>query len=208
MERMADNDELKSDSMFTRISLIGKLKDQNDNKAWSEFTACYRKYIYNIIRRMGLSHHDADEIVQITLVKVWNAMPKFNYSPKKGRFRSWLCSIASNAAKNFVRDNGPTTVSLSSGDFDYENLKEMTIPPEAEELAEREWQLYLPELALKNISGNFDRKTIQAFVLFSQGVPVSEIAKRLNLAESSIYVYKQRVMNKLLPEIERLKKEL
>ena len=205
---MNEDELLKKDQMFTRVSLIGKAKNQNDENAWAEFTAFYRKYIYNIVRRMGLNHHDADEVVQITLVKVWNAMPKFNYSPEKGRFRGWLCSIAGNTAKNFIRSRGPMPLSLSSEDWDYENLDEMIIPPEVESIAEQEWQQYLPELALKNISGNFDRKTIQVFVLFRQGLSAKDIAARLGLAESSVYVYKQRVMMRVAEEVERLKKDL
>ena len=73
---------MSEDSMLTRVTLIGKAKDQNDDRAWAEFTAYYRKYIYNLVRRIGLNHHDADEVVQITLVKIWNAMPEFQYKPE------------------------------------------------------------------------------------------------------------------------------
>lgn len=187
--------------------MIGKAKNQNDEEAWAEFTAYYRKYIYNVVRRMGLNHHDADEVVQITLVKVWNAMPTFEYSPAKGRFRGWLCCIAGNTAKNFIRARGPIPVPLSSSDWDVDGADEFSVRPEVEAMAEREWQLYLPELALKNISSSFDRKTIQVFVLFRQGLSATEIAHRLGLAESSVYVYKQRVKVRVTEEIERLKKE-
>ena len=63
-------------------------------------------------------------------------------------------------------------------------------------------------LALKNISDTLDKKTIKAFTLFSNGLSVPEIAKRLDLAESSVYVYKQRVIEKLAAEIARLQQEL
>ncbi len=196
------------DRMLTRVSLIGKTKDQNDNRAWADFTAYYRKYIYNLIRRMGLNHHDADEVVQLTLLKIWNAMPAFEYCPEKGRFRSWLCRIAGNTAKNFIRDNGRPVIPLPLRDWEMEGVEEFAVRPEVEIFAEQEWQRYLPELALKNISDSFDRKTIQAFQLCRQNIPVPEIAERLGLAESSIYVYKQRVMAKLTEEVERLKREL
>lgn len=201
-------DHSANDRMFTRVSLIGKARDPNDQDAWAEFTAFYRKYIYNVVRRMGLSHHDADEVVQITLVKVWNAMPTFQYSPARGRFRGWLCSIAGNTAKNFIRARGPVPISLSSDDWDADDVEACSVRPEVEEMAEREWQLYLPELALKNISSNFDRKTLQVFVLFRQGLTAPEIAQKLGLAESSVYVYKQRVKARLTEEIERLRDEV
>lgn len=203
---MTDRQTL-NDRMLTRVSLIGKAKDKNDESAWAEFTAYYRKYIYNLARRIGLNHHDADEVVQMTLVKVWNAMPSFEYSPEKGRFRSWLCSITGNTAKNFVRSRKQLPISLTSANWDSDNLDELAIRPEVEALAEEEWQRYLPELALKNIASSFDRKTLQVFALCRQNVPVPEIAAKMGLAESSVYVYKQRVLTKLTEEIERLQKE-
>lgn len=196
------------DKMYTRVSLIGKAKDPNDQSAWADFIAYYRKYIYNMVRRMGLQHHDADEVVQIALVKIWNAMPEFEYKPSRGRFRSWLCRIAGNTAKNFIRNRGPVPVSLSSVDFDTEDTLYCSVRPEVEELAEKEWEKYLPELALKNISRTFDRRTIQVFTLFTQGVSAPEIALKLGLAESSVYVYKQRVKARLTEEIARLTNEL
>ncbi len=196
------------DSLHTRLSLIGKAKNQSDDNAWAEFTAYYRKYLYNIIRRMGLSHHDADEVVQLTLLKLWNALPSFEYAPSKGRFRGWLCRIAGNTAKNFIRARGPVPVSLSSVNWDSEDTMDYSVGAEVEELARDEWNRYLPELALKNISRVLDARTIKAFLLSTQDVPVPEIARRLKLAESSVYVYKQRVKEKLAEEITRLEREL
>ena len=37
--------ECSTDSMITRVSLIGKAKDQSDDRAWAEFVSYYRKYI-------------------------------------------------------------------------------------------------------------------------------------------------------------------
>ena len=85
------NGELPQDNLYTRVSLIGKAKNQNDNKAWTDFISYYREYIYRVVRRMGLAHHDAEEVVQLTLLKLWNAMPGFEYVPSKGRFRCWIC---------------------------------------------------------------------------------------------------------------------
>lgn len=196
------------DDLYTRVSLIGKAKNQNDNKAWSDFISYYREYIYRVVRRMGLSHHDADEVVQLTLLKIWNAIPSFEYVPAKGRFRCWICRIAGNTARNFIRGRGPVPVSLSSLDWEMEDLRDYSVQPEVEDLARKEWEEYLPKLALKRLSSVFDRKTLQVFRLCSEGLSAPEIARRLGLAESSVYVYKQRVREKLAQEIARLQREL
>ena len=202
------NGELPQDNLYTRVSLIGKAKNQNDNKAWSDFIAYYREYIYRVVRRMGLAHHDAEEVVQLTLLKLWNAMPGFEYVPSRGRFRCWICRIAGNTARNYIRGRGPVPISLSSMDWEMEDLRDYSVQPEVEELAREEWEEYLPKLALKRLSSAFDRKTLQVFRLFSAGVPAPEIARLLGLAESSVYVYKQRVKEKLVQEIARLEREI
>jgi DNA-directed RNA polymerase specialized sigma24 family protein len=134
-------------------------------------------------------------------------MPSFDYAPSKGRFRGWICRIAGNTAKNFLRDKGPVPMSLSSGEWDGEDLLDYSVEPEVEALAREEWERYLPELALKNISGKLDKKTIKVFTMFSNGISASDIAKRLELSENSVYVYKQRVIEKMTAEIARLKNE-
>ncbi len=202
------------DPLRTRISLVGKIRDQQNESAWTEFVVCYRKYLYNFILHMGFSHYDAEEIVQIALIKIWDAMPDFNYQPEKGRFRAWLCTIAGNTAKNFIRSKGGSSnlalsgISLDKIFPDSESeIAHLSTPPEVEAMAEEEWLRYLPELALKKIESKFDRRTMQAFTLCSKGVPVAEIARKLQLAPSSVYVYKQRVAERLTEEIAKLKKE-
>ena len=196
------------DPMYTRVTLLKKTKNPSDEYAWADFASYYRKYIYNVVRRMGLSHHDADEVVQMTLVKVWNAMPEFKYEPKRGRFRGWLCTVAGNAARNYLRSRGPEGIPLSAFGRDEPDTPELTVRPEIEQFAKEEWERYLPELALKNIAGHFERRTIQAFQMLSQGVPPADVAKRLGLSENSVYVYKKRVLEKLAEEVERLQAEL
>ena len=190
----------QTDPFLTRASLVGRIRDQQNESAWTEFVSCYRKYLYNFVVRMGFHHHDADEIVQIVLLKVWDAMPAFEYHPEKGRFRAWLCTIAGNAARNFARDRSGGQQDFSLSGINWDNVlpegissSRFSIPPEVETMAEEEWQKYLPELALKRVEGHFSRRTIQAFSLFCKGLSVPEIADRLNLSPSSVYVYKQRV---------------
>lgn len=202
---------MKNESVYkTRITLLEKIKDQHNDVAWSDFVYYYRNFIYGIIRRMNLPHDDAQEVVQMVLIKLWNDLPDFKYSPSKGRFRGWLCKITGNTVKNYLRDYKKRFVPL---DPDQEipdihpGIKQYSIP-EIETIAEEEWADYLPKLAWKNIKDQFNDMMDQLFKLMHEGKSNNEIAEILKTSVENVYVYKQRIRDKLRPEMDRLTKEL
>ena len=213
MDNSTSSDRINN-VLMTRVSLVGRMRDQQNEFAWSEFVNRYRKYLYNYLIRMGIKSYDADDIVQISLVKIWNAMPMFDYQPNKGRFRAWLCTIAGNTAKNYLRrvkNSGNKSDLLEEeifSELDNEDFLSLSVPPEVERIAEDEWLQYLPELALKQVKHHFDKRTIQVFLLCSKGVPTAEIARKMQISPSAVYVYKSRVAEKVADEVAKLKNEI
>lgn len=189
----------------TRMTLLAKIRDKHDDAAWADFAYYYRKYIYNIARRMQLDHGAAEEVVQIVMIQSWNKLPDFNYDPSKGRFRGWLCRVTGNAVKNYYRDNINRFVELEP---DSTFSEELITEPEVEKIAEEEWKEYLPKLAWKNIQKHFDENVKKVWEMTQKGKKVSEIAKKLGITESSVYVYKKRVQDKLRAEIKQLEFDL
>ena len=189
----------------TRVTLLGKLRDKHDNEAWTDFVYYYRQYIYNIARRMKLDHDASEEVVQIVLIQSWKKLPEFNYDPSKGRFRGWLCRVTGNAVKNYYRDNLNRFVEL---DPEAAFSEELVTQPEIEKIAEEEWKEYLPKLAWKNVQQHFDDNVKKVFEMLLKGKKVSEIATTLGIAESSVYVYRKRVQDRLRTEIKTLEREL
>ena len=193
----------------TRLTLLEKLRDQHDDSAWRDFVYFYRGYIYSILRSMSLSHHDAEEVVQMVLLKSWRHLPDFNYDANRGRFRSWLGRVTANTAKNYLRRGAGRFVALENEEGMNINEEEyFSSESEIDKLAEEEWREYLPELAWKNIKDSFGSNVKRVYELLRQGKDIEEIAADVGISESSVYVYKKRVSDKLLPEIKRLEKEL
>lgn len=188
----------------TRMTLLAKLKDQHNDDAWSDFAYYYRKYIYNIARRMGLGDDDAGEIVQIVLIQSWKKLPDFKYNPGKGRFRGWLCQVTGNAVKNYYRDHRNRFVELDPD----AHFAELMTQPEIDKIADEEWQNYLPQLAWKNVENHFEDNVKKVYEMLSEGKAIAEIAKALDIAESSVYVYRKRIKDKMRPEMKRLEYEL
>lgn len=192
----------------TRITLLEKIRDQHDNNAWGDFVHYYRQYIYNIIRRMNMSHHDAEEIVQNVLLKSWNKLPEFNYDSDKGRFRGWLCRVTGNEVRLFIRKQKHNFNNLSLDDENTYIKAENYTEPEIEKIADEEWKTYLPDLAWKNIKNKFEATTRKTFLMIKDNVSPKEIAEKLGIAESTVYVHKKRVLDKIKEEVTRLNNEL
>ena len=58
--------------------------------------------MYWVIRRIVLSHDDADDVLQNTFLKVWNSIEQFQ---NRSKISTWLYRIAVNEALDFVRRN-------------------------------------------------------------------------------------------------------
>ena len=154
----------------TRVTLLQKLKDNHDDSAWSDFAYYYRNYIYNIARRMNFGHDDADEIVQLVLLKSWKKLGEFDYDSEKGRFRGWLCRVTGNEIRNYFRDQKKRFVSIENFKTeDGHDFLEQSAQPEVEKIAEEEWEEYVPRLAWKNIQDTFGENARQTYKLFTGG---------------------------------------
>lgn len=193
----------------TRQTLLEKIRDKHDDESWEDFVYYYRQYIYVVVRSMNLYHHDAEEIVQLVLLKVWEKLPDFQYDREKGRFRGWLCRVTGNITKNYLRSRKSqiNRVEKFKQQEEIHYLNSVSLP-EIEDIASREWENYIANIAWKNIENNFKDHVKECFLLMSDDVPVADIAVKLGISESSVYVYKKRVLDRLFAEINRLERDL
>ena len=80
--------------------------------------------------------------------------------------------------------------------------------PDIQEIAEKEWETYIANMALNNIRGKFSDKVIDIFLELSKGKTPKEIAEEMEIPANTVSVYKKRVTAKLCEEIRRLNIEL
>ncbi len=62
--------------------------------------AQYSEQLYWRIRRMVLSHDDANDVLQNTFIKAWNSLSTFQ---NKSKFSTWIFRIAINESLDFLR---------------------------------------------------------------------------------------------------------
>jgi len=201
---MNDKEE---DSCNTRETLLLRIRNRHDEQSWEDFVYYYKQYIYIICRRMGLNHHDGEEIVQKVMLKIWDKLPDFKYD-KKQRFRGWLCMVTGNTVKDFFRSH-KRAVERKEKASQYDQWNPDVISaPAIEEIAEKEWENYIANMALENIRGKFSDKVMDCFMEVNKGKAVKLVSQEMDIPLNTVYVYNKRVANKFYEEIRRLHHEL
>lgn len=82
------------------IELLKLFRAENSkNYAFDLIVKKYQKRIYWHIRRMVISHEDADDVTQNTFLKAWKGLENFNENAK---LYTWLYKIATNESITFL----------------------------------------------------------------------------------------------------------
>jgi len=193
----------------TRVTLLAKLKNTENTKAWLEFESIYRGFILSLIVRMGINQHDAEDISQAVLTKVWQKIEDFEYNENKGKFHNWLAAMTRNTVRDFFRTKKNFITGRDSVEYQEEYLDiEEQVLPDIENLAREEWILHITNLAWENIKADIYKTKQDVFKMVSQEIPNKEISKKLGISEPSVRVYKAEVFEKMRTEINRLNREL
>ncbi|QTE22902.1 RNA polymerase sigma factor [Polaribacter cellanae] len=86
--------------MTDEIVLVKQLKTpQTRDKAFRELISLYKERLYWHIRKIVISHDDADDVLQNTFIKVYKNIDKFN---QKSKLFSWMYRIATNESISFI----------------------------------------------------------------------------------------------------------
>ena len=81
--------------------LVRSLQDLSTQRtAFARLVSLYSEPIYKQIRRMVLSHDDANDLLQNTFVKAWMNLDSFRGASK---LSTWLYRIAINETLNFLQ---------------------------------------------------------------------------------------------------------
>ncbi|MEY4744173.1 MAG: hypothetical protein RL272_118, partial [Candidatus Parcubacteria bacterium] len=91
---------IRMDERADDAQLIARYLDEGDDAALRTLFERHMRQIHGFLARFTGSAHDADDLVQETLVKAWRHLKSVD--PKRS-FRTWLFSIARRTAIDHLR---------------------------------------------------------------------------------------------------------
>lgn len=183
----------------TRMSLLLRLRDRDDDVAWARFVDLYGPLVYGHARRHGLSDADAADRMQDVLLAVARGVER--YDRDRGPFRKWLFTVTMNKLRSFWRQrrNAPAEI----GD-----LNALPDRDDPDERWDREYRQRLFTVASDAVKAQVDPIHWRVFWLAAfDGRPGAEVAAECGVKVEQVYVIRQRVQRRLAAAIAELDEE-
>ena len=207
---MSATGQSKNEDRFlpTRISLLDRLRDHKDQESWRDFFETYCRLIYSYATRAGLSDHEAQEVVQETVISVAGTMPKFRYDPAVCSFKGWLRHLTQKRIVDQIRKRSREIlagdlVPVENSDGDASEVALNATDPELDAVWQAEWEENQRAAALERLQRQVKAGHFQIFVLHVvQGKSLREVRELLGVNAATVYVVKHR-LSRLLREIGR-----
>lgn len=175
----------------TNTSLLRRVRDPSDHASWAEFVALYEPILFAYVRKHNLDHNDARDLVQNIFISLLRKLPQFELDRSKGRFRTWLWRVSSNAVVDW--DRGRQRVRK------VEATRRSQKPEAALENPDPEWESMYRQRVLKFALEQVRGKTIpRTWACFEEhllkGRPGGLVGAELGLPANTVYKNAGRVL--------------
>ncbi len=182
-------------SETTQPSLLSQLRDPNNAIAWKQFHTKYRDLILRYCRYRNLQASDAEDVLQLVMLNLTKSLPRFQYNPEKGRFRSYLGAVVRNTISHHV--NRPSGAAATLDTYVLDEQTGMGSVQDPNDPWEHEWVLHHYRMAMQTIRNAFDTRSVQAFDRLLAGDTVMKVAESFGMSLDAVHKIKQRIRDRL-----------
>jgi RNA polymerase sigma factor (sigma-70 family) len=182
------------DAPSTQPSLLLRLRDRGDARAWREFDRRYGELVIGYCRGCGLQLSDAEDVRQLVMSSLVTAMNGFDYQPSRGRFRDYLRRVVRSAvARQLTRHTGREIA------LDTDVLERVS--PAADDASddrwEQQWVRSHCRRALRELRRSFEPQSVDVFDRLLAGESNDAIESALSMTPEAVRKAKQRVKDRL-----------
>jgi RNA polymerase sigma-70 factor (ECF subfamily) len=190
----------------TRASLLGRLKNSEDQASWQEFFDTYSGLIYGVARKAGLNEDAAKAVLEATMNSVAEHMPKFKYDPDLGSFKSWLQQI--------IRLQIISRTLKPRPSFGAPAKKAVAVESEpsgkaVDRMWDSEWKTNLQKAAVANVKRRLDPKKYQIYDLqVNKQWSAEKVAAAMGLSMAEVNAAKQNIAEMIQSEVKRIEEKM
>lgn len=190
----------------TNVSLLGRLSEFPANQgAWHDFVSIYGFHLIEWSKRFGIQQADAEDITQLTLLKLAKVMRTFDYNPELS-FRAWLRTVAQRVWIDFTRSRKQTVM---NGVSNPQQIYTLEAERDFTNSIESAYDEELLKKSLDNVRLRVHPQTWEAFRLTTlEQMPSHDVARKLGVKLTSIYKAKSNVLKLLQDEFNYLEDNL
>lgn len=178
----------------TNYSLLERLKNGNEI-AFSVFYRTYKPFAMKIGKKHGLTTMECEDMVQQTMLSIFNENSVMRYDASLGPFRSYLSGIIRKHVFQQFRKRPQDSAAA-------EDMEETLCGEFSEDMFEsvfkEEYRSYMIELMLDELRHQVEHRTFEAFQLsvLLEHTP-QEVAEALGMSVSNVYLSVSRCRNRL-----------
>lgn len=156
--------------------LLSQFRDaQTKERAFSAIIKKYQEKLYWHIRRMVVTHDDANDVLQNMFIKVWNALDNFR---EDSQLYTWLYRIATNESLTFLQQQKKrSSVSLSDVESSLSNKIKADEGFDANKL---EWKL---QVAIQTLP---EKQRAVFNLRYYDEMPYEEMSRVLETSEGAL----------------------
>lgn len=177
-------------------NLLAEIRDPDDHLAWERFVNMYSPLIHRFCRTHGLQEADALDVTQDVVIQVSRSISTFEYDRSKGRFRSWLGTIA----RNRILRHWKQKQRRQAG----ENVAEQQLTT-SEGLWTDLYNAHILESALEHVRRTSSDAKWKAFELaWLRDTPAVDVARMMDRRIEWVYKTKSQLLQKLKAQVEFL----
>ena len=203
------NMNLRNEELVTSSVLLNKIKNVDDQPAWDRFYAFYCPLIIGFCKQKGCTDDMAFDVLQESMVTLIRVMPKFDYNPDRGNFRSYLLKIVERRLLDTVKRNRLLQNASPTAKTEFFNQLEDPGAKDFRSEWDQLWDQNLITFALERVKEKINRVTFCSFQMYAlENKQAEVVAKMLNLNKNTVFQHKNRVIRLLKQEVEKLKQDL
>lgn len=193
----------------TRTTLLHRLKDWQDQSSWQDFFDTYWKLIYSVALKAGLNEHEAQDVVQETMLSVARHMPNFKYDRAIGSFKAWLLTMTRWRITDEFRKRDILAGNNAGTDNRIDNrimdkMSDITSQT-LDALWDAEWEAHLLKAAMEKVKRRLDPQKYQIFDFYvNKEWPPDKVAETFGIPIAQVYQAKHRITEIILEEVKKL----